>query len=335
MSVPQNRKRLPAVDVLCLAPGFSVGERLDQTWQSAENWHMSDSHCRKVSSSVSFCVPSSCAASRNEAHVWRAPGMPDVRMLRATFTSYAYDRHEHEEYVLGAVECGVQRFYHKGGDHFAVPGTLFTINPDEVHAGESAIAEGYTYRAAYVSEDFLQQAFADVPGASVARYFRAPDAEDADLAPRFARALALLEAPGSEVLQAQSEFILCLRDLFSRYAAADGADRIDGNATLVRRLKEYLRENAVEGVSLDDLAQEAGLSKYHVLRMFKAATGLAPHAYLMQRRVEIARGALDAGATPADAAAVAGFTDQSHLTRRFKPIYGITPGAYRRQIFQR
>ena len=258
--------------------------------------------------------------------------MNNIRMLHATFISYAYDRHVHDEYVLGVMEQGVQHFYHKRGNHYARPGTIFTINPDEVHAGEAALPAGYTYRAAYVSTDFLKEIFADFTRAGAERFFRAPSVTDPGLALRFARSLAMLEVPGDDLLEAQSEFIWCLRDLFSRHAAPDRAGEMDANARRAARLKEYLRARAACGVSLDDLAREAGLSKYHVLRMFKASTGLAPHAYLLQCRVERARRALDEGCSPAEAALAAGFSDQSHLTRRFKTVYGVTPGSYRRQI---
>jgi AraC-like DNA-binding protein len=57
--------------------------------------------------------------------------------------------------------------------------------------------------------------------------------------------------------------------------------------------------------------------------------GITPHAYLVQRRVRLARGLLAAGRTPAQAAAEAGFADQSHLTRAFLRQLGVTPGRYR------
>ncbi|NJB66652.1 AraC-like DNA-binding protein [Desulfobaculum xiamenense] len=269
----------------------------------------------------------------NVARLWTAPGFADVRLLAASFTSYAYEPHVHDEYVLGVVEWGVQRFLHRDDTRFASAGTLYTINPGDVHAGRAEMESGYAYRAAYVSADFLREAFAGHPLADAPLLFAAPDVRDLELAGRFDRALTLLEAPGSDLLAAQSAFILTLRDLFARHARAAAADGlIRGGAAQAGRLVEYLRTHAAEGVSLDDLAAVAGLSKYHALRVFKAATGLSPHAYLVQRRVELARRAMEDGATPAEAALASGFADQSHMTRRFKAMHGVTPGAYRRQI---
>jgi AraC-like DNA-binding protein len=86
----------------------------------------------------------------------------------------------------------------------------------------------------------------------------------------------------------------------------------------------------MEIVSLERLADLAGLSPFHLTRIFRREVGLPPHVYLKQVRVFKARQLLDQGLAIAEAAAEAGFTDQSHLSRQFKKLLGITPGQYRR-----
>lgn len=80
--------------------------------------------------------------------------------------------------------------------------------------------------------------------------------------------------------------------------------------------------------SLAQLADAASLSRYQLVRQFAQATGLTPHAYLLQRRLQLARHLMGAGTPLADVAAASGFADQSHLTRLFTRSFGITPGAY-------
>ncbi len=60
--------------------------------------------------------------------------------------------------------------------------------------------------------------------------------------------------------------------------------------------------------------------------------GLPPHAYLIQRRLDLARKAIESGISLADAAIVSGFSDQSHMTRRFKAAFGVTPGQYQKDL---
>ena len=73
------------------------------------------------------------------------------------------------------------------------------------------------------------------------------------------------------------------------------------------------------------------MSPFALLRAFRAETGLPPHAYLNQIRVRLARRLLDDGLAPAVVAAEAGFADQAHLTRHFKRVVGVPPGAYQRE----
>ena len=80
---------------------------------------------------------------------------------------------------------------------------------------------------------------------------------------------------------------------------------------------------------LEELAAAVNLSPFHFARVFRRATGLPPHAWLKQRRLEQARGLLKKGCTPLNVALQLGFADQSHLGRWFRRANGLTPGAYR------
>lgn len=81
--------------------------------------------------------------------------------------------------------------------------------------------------------------------------------------------------------------------------------------------------------SLQQLAQAAGLSRYQLIRVFRAATGMTPHAYRLNASINRARDSLQAGTALAQLAHELGFADQSHFQRVFKAHAGITPGRYR------
>jgi AraC-like DNA-binding protein len=94
---------------------------------------------------------------------------------------------------------------------------------------------------------------------------------------------------------------------------------------------DYMRAHLGEEISLNTLAEIAECTSYHIIRLFKETMGMPPHAYLIQLRLERARELIDEGKSIAGAALNAGFSDQSHLTRRFKKRFGITPGTYEAQ----
>ena len=97
-----------------------------------------------------------------------------------------------------------------------------------------------------------------------------------------------------------------------------------------RRAKEFIDANLDGDISVMVLARTCGLSTKHFSRAFRQSTGLAPHQWLLQRRVDKAeqllRGALPLG----DVALACGFADQSHFTRVFTRAVGISPGQWRR-----
>jgi AraC-like DNA-binding protein len=257
----------------------------------------------------------------------RLPAVRGVEVFGASFTQFSYARHSHDSYAFGAVESGAMRFWHDGADYLAARGDVIAINPGEVHDGRTEASTGCRYHMLYVEcsviEDVLAQAAPCSRGFSA---LKGPVLRDASLARRirhFARAT-------REPLEEQCEVAYLLLRLFTRHGMPPLSPRpAAAESQCVARAKNYMAERLGEPIHLDDISRVARLSAFHFLRTFKRATGMAPHAYLNQIRLERARQLLSAGESPAQVAAATGFVDQSHLTRRFKGAFGVTPGQYR------
>ncbi len=97
------------------------------------------------------------------------------------------------------------------------------------------------------------------------------------------------------------------------------------------RARDYLHAHMDQDLGLDDLVRATGVDRFRLSRAFKAAFGLAPHAYLVQLRLAKARRLLAAGQPPALVAMSLGFADQSHMGRWFRRAYGLTPAHYRKR----
>ena len=98
----------------------------------------------------------------------------------------------------------------------------------------------------------------------------------------------------------------------------------------MRRVREYVEAHLEETISIQALADTAGLSMYHFARAFKQSEGITPHDYLVQCRVRRAQELLAGTDLPlSEIALAAGFSDQSHCARRFREQMGVTPSDYR------
>jgi AraC-like DNA-binding protein len=98
----------------------------------------------------------------------------------------------------------------------------------------------------------------------------------------------------------------------------------------LRRVRDFIELHLEERISLQMLAQIAGLSVHYFARAFKQSEGVTPHDYLLQRRVERAQELLAETDLPLSEIAIAvGFADQSHCARRFREHVGLTPSRYR------
>jgi len=98
----------------------------------------------------------------------------------------------------------------------------------------------------------------------------------------------------------------------------------------LRRVLDYIEARLGETISLDDLAGEACLSPFHFARLFRQATGLAPHQYLTERRIKIAQQMIaSGGASLVEVALDTGFGSQANFCRAFRKATGVSPKAYR------
>jgi AraC-like DNA-binding protein len=262
----------------------------------------------------------------DQAHLWRVPSLPGTDILQATYVRQAFRPHAHEEYAIGIIEAGAQSVRLGGSQQIFASGTLALINPGEVHTGQAQTEGGWTYRMLYPPVGVVLAAL----GGGPSPVFRAASVNDPVLYQRFLALHRALER-GGEVLELDQRWRAFVVTLTGRHAE-QGHRLVPVRRELgaVRRAQQLLRTCALDGSSLtlSDLGEQAGLPPLRLLRAFKAATGLPPHAYQTQLRLERARSLLTSGLPAAEVAFMVGFYDQSHLGRFFRETYGVTPGKY-------
>ncbi|MDR3631103.1 MAG: AraC family transcriptional regulator [Desulfocapsaceae bacterium] len=269
--------------------------------------------------------------NREYATIREIPELPGLTLMHASYITQNFAKHSHDGFAFGVIEEGVLEFSYRGEKLAACPGIINLVNPGEPHDGHAATEGGWTYRMFYFDTGLLQRAADEIGGkAADLPFFQDGVINDSDLAAEIHsfHTSSFDETVGR--LEMESRLLHMLVRFIRRHADASypilRAGRERPSVSAVKRMIDDLFH---QDISLADLAAESGLSPYHLIRVFKAETGLTPHRYLTQVRVRRAEQLIRRGEDLADTAYKVGFADQSHLNRHYKAIIGVTPGAYR------
>ena len=256
----------------------------------------------------------------------------DVELLHAYYVQHAYPRHSHDYFVLSLIERGRQSFTHKGTKYRTPPGGLILINPGVVHTGEAVDTHGFELRALYPSTSLMETAVFELTGRRALPFFKEV-LVDHRWATNSISSLHKAILAGAGMLESESRILWTITQLIKRYADVGSAEgHLGKEKRAIQQTRHYIEEHFAENISLNVLAQHVSFSPYYLLRVFRAEVGMPPYAYLESVRIRHTQRLIKAGLTLAEVAAEVGFSSQSHMTRQFKKIIGVTPGQYAQHI---
>lgn len=273
-------------------------------------------------------------AKRELVKFWRVPEVEGVDLLKASYVTQTFAKHTHDGYAVGVVESGALGFAYRGENLVASPGSVNLVVPGEPHTGFPATESGWTYRMFYLDAALMEHVASQVADRrQTMPFFRQGVIRDEHLANGLGELHRTMEDGSRDLLEKESSLLMTLAQWVQRHAQDPPAVRlVRSEHHAVRLARDYIESHFQDAVSLRQIASISKLSAFHLIRVFQRELGLSPHAYLTQVRVKRAGELISRGWPLASAAFETGFTDQSHLTRHFKRIWGITPGQYRNSI---
>ena len=249
----------------------------------------------------------------------RAPGR--VERIEAFFSGHGYDPHRHDSYAIGRTLSGVQSFRYRRAMRHSVPGGTLVLHPDELHDGMAGTEDGFRYRMLYIDPVLIQQVLGGKPLPFVAGGL----SDDV----RLQRAIESFMQAVDHPLEALEEDD-AIYDLAHALNAVAGTRRgrraFDYPAA--QRAREYIHSRNGASITLDELEHVSGRDRWSLSRDFRALFGTSPYRYVTMRRLDRCRELALAGIGLADAALIAGFFDQSHMTRHFVSSFGLPPSRW-------
>ncbi|ESY87424.1 AraC family transcriptional regulator [Mesorhizobium australicum] len=251
-----------------------------------------------------------------------APDPAGMERIEARFHGSAFDPHRHDTYAIGVTLRGVQTFRYRGAARLSLPGQVIVLHPDELHDGGAGTEEGLRYRMLYLEPSLMLGCL----GGTALPFVREGVVTDEAFCATLLSALGPLEQELDELFV--DDFLARLMQSLNRHAGKPAKPIAETAWRAATLAGEYLTENLDRPVRSGDLEAVTGLDRYALSRHFRAAFSTSPHRFLVMRRLQRARRMIAAGASLAQIAIEAGFSDQSHFNRQFKKAFGMTPGRW-------
>jgi AraC-like DNA-binding protein len=239
-----------------------------------------------------------------------------VERFATTWCDHRTQQHAHPEYQITITDAGGGRYDYLGGRAVIPPGCLALFHPGEPHVLATAErAVPWRVRSLHIPPRWLE-------AAGMPLLQPAPLTGDGGLG---AAVAAVWDAVGDARRDLRAELRRLAAMLRARPGLEPGARP---RSALVRICLDHLAATPGRPVSCAELARLARSTVAQVRRALGAATGLPPHAWHLQRRIEEAKHRLASGAPIVDTALAMGFADQAHFTRHFTRLVGVSPARY-------
>jgi len=238
-----------------------------------------------------------------------------------------FPNHFHDYYVIGFIESGERCLSCKNREYTIEPGDLLLFNPHDNHTCEQINGGTLDYRCINVPPETMSKAAFEITGKEYLPYFAPPVVFHSELVPLL-RELHMIIMEEERGFRKEEIFFFLLEQLIKEFSEEGIEPSLAEENRETRIICNFLEENYMKNITLDELSELTGLSKYYLLRSFTKQKGISPYRYLETIRIDRAKKLLEKGVLPIEAALQTGFADQSHFSNFFKKFIGLTPKQY-------
>ena len=238
-----------------------------------------------------------------------------------------FPNHFHDYYVIGFIENGKRYLSCKNKQYIIETGDLIVFNPGDIHTCEQIDDRTLDYRCINVKKDVMKKITFEITGKEYLPNFMEFVLFRNELTSSL-KELHLMIMEEEKNLKKEELFLFIMEQLIREYSNPVSEMTIQEASAEIKTVCDYLENNYMENITLNQLSNLTGLSKYYLLHSFTKQKGISPYNYLQTIRISKAKKMLEQGVAPIDVAFKTGFTDQSHFTNFFKKLIGLTPKQY-------
>jgi len=241
-----------------------------------------------------------------------------ITALSASLSDFRYKKHAHQEYAIGVTLRGAQQYHLDGSTQTSYQNGVMLFHPEQPHDGMSRDESGIDYVMLYIEPDI----FLDALNRKNLFYFK--------------DSLVYNDALRQKIMKLSAAVLrgttaAACDDLLVSLARAFQPNVVDPylhEETFIQKTKEMIHNVSSGVISLDAISAELEVSKFQLIRLFKASEGITPYQYFLNCKVEKAKQIIEETKDVYSAVAGCSFVDLTHMNKHFVCRYGITPFEY-------
>ena len=258
-----------------------------------------------------------------------------VDLYANSYRNFVYPKHFHETFLIQIIDEGQNQFYCNGTNYQVSRKELVLINPGEVHTGFASKNEFLSYKVFYPELENLMALDEESFSPAVKDFtlkFTKTVIRDEEIIKNIRSLYSMCRFPEDE-LMIKETYQQVLLAIIKKYGITKLSfeENVRQYSSVIRQAQEFIHDNLEKKLSLDKIAQQACLSPFHFLRVFKKFTGITLHQYIISLRVEKSKHLLQKkGVKIGDIYYKTGFQDHTHFTKVFKKLTGLKPKSYKK-----
>ncbi len=264
-----------------------------------------------------------------QSRLWKSRELFDIDFAAYSLKDHHFPRHFHDHFVIELVLKGADSFYCNGKNFTALEGDLVLINPGEVHTGNTLCGQALNYFCLYPKPEVMASIGMMIGEPLIPDFrFEKTLVSSAIVRNKMTHLHQLLDREDEVALKEEVflELMVLLLNVQSKCSILNDQSGRDPRVGIVI---DMIRTHFREEISLASMAAQVHLTSFHLLRLFKKATGITPYEYLLVTRNEFAKQLLCKGYKVNEAAVLSGFYDGAHFNRSFKKINAFSPKFFR------